>query len=230
MPKQTNIPLTALYVSVFTFLMGSTVKAGLVVEFDTNLGAFEVELFDTQKPVSVANFMAYLNSGYYNNTVIHRSIDNFVIQGGGYRTTGAPIPTFGPITNEIGLSNVRGTIAYANTGSPNSATSQWYFNVADNVFLDTGYTVFGQVLGSGMDIIDFINAMPTVDIGGAFTDLPVINPNAPLIPSNLAVIHSIAVVSSSGAAVPEPGALLLLVVGVASCIRRRAPRFVAHFR
>ena len=199
----------------FTSCLASSIaNAGLLVEFNMNFGAFEVELFDTQTPISVANFLSYANSGAYDNTVIHRSINNFVIQGGGYLTTGAPIPTSGTIADEIGISNLRGTIAYANTGSPNSATSQWYFNTVDNTFLDTGYTVFGQIRGTGMTIVDQINALPTVNIGGPFTNLPVINPSNPLFESNLAFIHSITTVPSL-AAVPEPGSIWLLSVGLA---------------
>ena len=224
MLKQNNISVIAAFALVLTLLTGSNINAGLVVEFNTNFGAFEVELFDTQKPVSVNNFLAYANGGYYDNTVIHRSISNFIIQGGGYQTTGAAIPTFGQISNEIGLSNLRGTIAYANTGSPDSATSQWYFNVADNTFLDTGYTVFGQVRGSGMNIVDFINSLPTVNIGGPFTDLPVLNSSAPLYPSNLAVIHSITPIANPSVSVPEPGSLLLLLVGMTSFMRRNRSR------
>lgn len=201
-------------------------NAGLLVEFNTNFGAFEVELFDTQTPISVANFLSYANSGAYDNTVIHRSINNFVIQGGGYLTTGAAIPTSGTIVDEIGISNLRGTIAYANTGSPNSATSQWYFNTVDNTFLDTGYTVFGQVRGTGMTIVDQINALPTVNAGGPFTNLPVINPSNPLFVSNLAVIQSITAVPTSLTGVPEPGSILLLSVGltVAACRLRSRRR------
>ena len=222
--KQKYIPAAAAFLLVLTLRISSTVNAGLVVEFNTNFGAFEVELFDTQKPVSVTNFLAYANGGYYDNTVIHRSISNFVIQGGGYGTTGSPIPTFGPITNEIGLSNLRGTIAYANTGSPNSATSQWYFNVVDNIFLDTGYTVFGQVRGAGMNIVDLINSLPTVNIGGAFTDLPVLNSSAPLIQSNLVVIHSITPIANSSVSVPEPGAMWLLLFSTTIFMRRNRVR------
>jgi len=151
-----------------------------VVRFDTPLGSFEVELFPDVAPITVANFLRYVSDGDYANSFVHRSVAGFVIQGGGFAyENGAPvaIPTNPPITNEFGLSNVRGTIAMAKqAGNPNSATSQWFINLADNsAALDTqngGYTVFGRVVGNGMTVVDAIAAVPTFDAGGAFTEMP----------------------------------------------------------
>src|SRR6478752_464134 len=146
--------------------------AGTTVRFTSNVGTFDVALTDTATPVTVANFLSYVNSGAYNNTFIHRSVPGFVIQGGGYQSAaGFPaIPAGAPIVNEFALAqyavgggpvNVRGTIAMATVGgNPNSATTQFFFNLVDNSSnLDTqngGYTVFGTVLGSGMSVIDGI--------------------------------------------------------------------------
>jgi len=195
----------------------ATTHAGLVVEFDTSVGTFEVELYDTQKPISVANFLAYANSGLYDNTIIHRSVDDFVIQGGGYYPSGNAVATFGPIIDEIGFSNVRGTLAYANIGSPNTNVNQWFFNVEDNLFLDNAFTVFGRVLGNGMNIVDQINGLPLVNAGGPFNELPVTDPNAPLYASNLVVVHSIT-------AIPEPGSLMLQLAGLTGVASRYRAR------
>jgi cyclophilin family peptidyl-prolyl cis-trans isomerase len=147
-----------------------------VVRFNTVSGTIDVRMYDSATPLSVANFLNYLNSGRYNGTFIHRSIPGFVIQGGGYTydagTMSAPhIATFAPVQNEFGISNVRGTIAMAKLGGdPNSATSEWFFNLADNSSnLDNqngGFTVFGRVVGSGMTIVDAIAALPTFDLDG----------------------------------------------------------------
>jgi peptidyl-prolyl cis-trans isomerase A (cyclophilin A) len=210
MHKQHRIWTTVILVFITLFSAKSTTQAGLVVEFDTSIGAFYVELFDSQKPISVANFLLYADSGLYDNTIIHRSVDDFVIQGGGYYPTGNAVPTFGPISDEIGLSNLRGTLAYANIGSPNTNVNQWFFNVDDNLFLDSGFTVFGRVLGNGMDIVDQINGLPLVNIGLPFNELPVMDPGLPLFASNLVIINSITTI-------PEPGSMMLLLAGIA-CI------------
>ncbi len=210
-------------VSGFVFLLlcafCPVAKAGVFVEFNTNVGNFQVELFSLQKPASVANFMTYVDSGTYSNSIVHRSIQNTpftgfgIIQGGGYDTVGSSLPTLPPIADEVGIfSNLRGTLAYANAG-PNTATRQWYINVTDNVAFDTNYTVFGQVIGNGMTVVDQINALTNVNASGGnpnspFGTLPVINANLPnnliLQPSNLVVVNSIT-------AVPEPGVTMLLL-------------------
>ena len=138
-----------------------------VAVFETTLGNFEVELNRTAAPVTVENFVNYVNSGFYNGLVFHRVISNFMVQGGGFTPDGQQKATNDPIKLESsnGLSNVRGTIAMARTNDPNSATSQFFINVVDNGFLDyapgnPGYAVFGRVI-SGMDTIDKIRAVKT---------------------------------------------------------------------
>lgn len=143
-----------------------------VVKFETTMGDFEVNLYDKHAPKTVANFLAYIEAERYKGVIIHRSISNFVVQGGGYvfddTNTLVPIATFDAVVNEPVLSNVRGTLAMAKTpGLVNSASSQWFFNLANNSDaqkLDTnngGFTVFGQVTGDGMEIIDAIAKLPT---------------------------------------------------------------------
>ncbi len=139
------------------------------VEMQTNLGTIEVELYPDQSPLTVANFLTYVNEDFYRNTLIHRSIADFVIQGGGFDLSGQQKATHDPIQNEAsnGLSNTRGTIAMARTDNPNSATSQYFINTADNPNLNynaqpgnAGYAVFGQVV-RGMDVVDRINKLST---------------------------------------------------------------------
>jgi len=149
---------------------------GTVVEFDTVLGTVLLELYDNDAPATVANFLNYLDRGDYSMSVVHRSVLDFVVQGGGYwYPSWDQIPQDPPIANEPGISNTRGTIAMARQpGDPDSATSQWFINVADNTFLDTqdgGFAVFGHVI-DGMDVVDAINALPTYDFGSPFDDLP----------------------------------------------------------
>jgi cyclophilin family peptidyl-prolyl cis-trans isomerase len=152
-----------------------------VVQFQTVLGTFEVNLYDQRTPATVANFLAYVNARDYDNVVIHRVADNFVVQGGGFTyqgtTTLANVPSRGPVANDPKFSNVRGTIAMAKLGGdPNSATSQWFINVGNNsANLDVqngGFTVFGQVIGNGMDVIDAIERLPVFNFGGAFDSMP----------------------------------------------------------
>ncbi len=148
---------------------------------ETNLGSFELELFPDQAPKSVANFLEYVNSGFYNGTVFHRVIDGFMIQGGGFTPDYERKPTNASIVNEAdnGLKNQRGTIAMARTMEPHSATAQFFINVKDNDFLDHtsktprgwGYAVFGKVI-KGMDVVDKIRKVKTGP-GGVFPqDVP----------------------------------------------------------
>lgn len=143
-----------------------------VVRLTTTLGNIELELDPEKAPISVNNFLNYVNTGFYNNTIFHRVIAEFVIQGGGY-VPGTPnplprTPTQPPIALESnnGLTNVRGTLAMARTSEPDSATSQYYINVVDNPSLDyksdeePGYAVFGKVT-AGLDVVDAISVVPT---------------------------------------------------------------------
>lgn len=152
------------------------------IQIRTSLGTINVNLFDETTPETVDNFLMYINSGTYANSIVHRSIEDFVIQGGGYSLDIPPqrIATNPPILNEPVLSNVRGTIAMAKAPSdPNSATSQWFINIADSSSnLDVqngGFTVFGQVVGDGMDVVDAIAALQTFNLGSDFEDLPLVD-------------------------------------------------------
>ena len=152
-----------------------------VVIISTSLGDISVELFKEQAPVSVDNFLRYVNDGFYANTVFHRVKKGFMIQGGGFTPSLEEKPTRPPIQNEAtnGLRNVRGTLAMARTRALRSATAQFYINVVDNRMLDHagfspedfGYAVFGRVL-SGMDVVDRIVAVPTTTMRD-MDDVPV---------------------------------------------------------
>lgn len=152
------------------------------VTMHTTLGDIRVHLFDQQAPVTVANFLKYVNDGSYNGSFIHRSAPGFIIQGGGFTFTdekAVAIPKYPPVTNEPGLSNLRGTIAMAKLADqPNSATSQWFFNLANNsAKLDQqngGFTVFGEVT-SGMNVVDAIAALRIWNAGAPFNELPLID-------------------------------------------------------
>ena len=155
-----------------------------IVRVDTDSGSFVLEMYADTAPVTVANFLSYVNSGAYEGTIIHRKVNNFVIQGGGFyydpASSDIAAISVGPaIVNEFSRSNTRGTIAMAKLGGdPNSATSQWFVNLGDNsANLDSqngGFTVFGKVLGTGMTAADAIGALRTVNITGAmsFSDVP----------------------------------------------------------
>ena len=145
----------------------------------TALGGITLELDHSKAPLSVDNFLSYVRKGYYSNTLFHRVIAGFVVQGGGY-TTGlvkkpgqaAPIA----LESQNGLSNLRGTLAMARTNEPNSATSEFFVNLVDNVFLDyrdsanPGYAVFGSVV-EGMGVVDAIASQPTGTVNGV-ADVP----------------------------------------------------------
>ncbi|MFN3543858.1 MAG: peptidylprolyl isomerase [Thiobacillus sp.] len=139
------------------------------VRIETSKGPITVELFPAQAPKSTANFLALVQQGFYDGTIFHRVIPNFMIQGGGMLPDMTEKPRGTPIPNEAnnGLRNLRGTLAMARTADPHSATSQFFINVADNRFLDHrgksfegwGYAVFGQVV-EGMEVVDAIVAVP----------------------------------------------------------------------
>jgi len=140
------------------------------VRMVTNMGTIELELYADKAPITVENFVKYANEGFFNGTVFHRVINNFMIQGGGFTIEGSQKKdTYDPIQNEADnmLSNEIGTIAMARTNNPHSATSQFFINVKDNNFLDHkdkktgwGYCVFGKVT-KGMDVVDAIKVVPT---------------------------------------------------------------------
>ncbi|HSQ71865.1 MAG TPA: peptidylprolyl isomerase [Rubrivivax sp.] len=147
------------------------------VRLATSAGDIVLELDADKAPKSVANFVQYVNAGHYDGTIFHRVIGSFMIQGGGFTADGAQKPVRAPIPLEAGngLSNLRGTVAMARTGVPDSATAQFFINVVDNPRLDTaggGYAVFGKVV-TGMDIVDKIKGAATATRGGPFQDRPV---------------------------------------------------------
>ncbi len=207
--------------------LSAAAQADTLVEFDTSLGSFEVELYDNITPITVDNFLNYVTSGRYDDSIIHRSVANLLIQGGGYYPDGSEVPTDPPIINEASplLSNTRGTLAAARTPDPNSAQSQWYINTADNSFLDADkWVVFGQVLGNGMDVVDAIAALPVFNVNSNvsaplrnYTQDDFTNGVTPTADNYVIVNISV---------VPEPSSLLLAAVGVASVVayasRRRA--------
>jgi len=172
------------------------------VEFDTTAGIIKIELFPEAAPKTVANFLDYVKSGHYVGTQFHRVIDGFMVQGGGYTTdfkekpTKPPIPIESESSKKAGLSNVPGTVSMARTGDPNSATAQFFINVANNVRLDFrsadqagyGYTVFGKVV-DGMDVVNKVAKGPKGATGAV---PPGINPAD--VPSTQVVIKGAKVI------------------------------------
>ena len=151
------------------------------VTFDTSMGPVVIELYSDRAPQTVANFLAYVDAGYYNGTIFHRVIPGFMIQGGGFTTDMRRKPTQPPVVNEADnrIKNERGTIAMARTPDPHSATAQFFINTVDNDFLNFksktsqgwGYTVFGRVV-QGMETVDAISRVKTGRAGG-HRDVPV---------------------------------------------------------
>jgi cyclophilin family peptidyl-prolyl cis-trans isomerase len=146
-----------------------------MLKMSTNLGDITIELFADDAPVTAQNFIDYVNADHFNGLIFHRVIPGFMIQGGGFDENMQQRATRAPIKNEAdnGLKNLRGTLSMARTSDPNSASSQFFINVADNAFLDYtaktpqgwGYAVFGKVT-DGMDIVDQIVQQPTTTSGG----------------------------------------------------------------
>jgi peptidyl-prolyl cis-trans isomerase A (cyclophilin A) len=196
-----NDRLQPLVMAILLSLSSVSVTNGAtIVRFATSVGDFDVALYDDTAPNTVANFLNYVNDGDYVDSIVHRSIPGFIIQGGGYYSDLSEVPADPPINNEFGASNVRGTIAMARPADPNSATNQWYVNLVDNLHLDTqsgGFTVFGEVIMPGMNIVDQIAALDTLDLGPPFSDLPVFDVSLGTAPSNLVSIQSVAVLEPS---------------------------------
>jgi peptidyl-prolyl cis-trans isomerase A (cyclophilin A)/peptidyl-prolyl cis-trans isomerase B (cyclophilin B) len=149
-----------------------------MLEFKTSKGTFTVQLFDKQAPITVENILRYVDEGFFDGTIFHRVIAGFMIQGGGLTADMKNKRGHEPIKNEAtnGLKNKRGTLSMARTNDVNSATSQFFINVADNDFLDHkpgnfGYAVFGRI-DSGMDVVDAIAAVKTGN-KGMHQDVPV---------------------------------------------------------
>lgn len=159
---------------VLGMVAGSARAANPVVAVETSMGTFKIELFEDKAPVTVKNFLQYVEDKHYDGTIFHRVISDFMIQGGGFEPGMKEKKTRDPIKNESGngLSNLKGTIAMARTNQPDSATAQWYVNVKDNTFLDkakardgVGYCVFGRVI-EGLDVVEKIKGVETGDAKG----------------------------------------------------------------
>ena len=184
------MPVIAFLLLIFISIFSSSFAADKIktmtpvstrVQLHTSLGDVVIQLEGDKAPVSTQNFITYIEKGFYNGTIFHRVIPGFMAQGGGFNADYTQKPVGASIKNEAdnGLKNSRGTLAMARTSDPQSATAQFFINLADNAFLDYksatpqgwGYAVFGEVV-SGMDIVDKMAAVPTGS-GGAFpTDVP----------------------------------------------------------
>lgn len=166
---------------VLLLTLASIGMAASTVEMKTNLGMVVIELNEEKAPITVKNFLEYVNQKYYDETIFHRVIKGFMIQGGGFDADEKRKKTMNPIKNEAtnGLKNLKGTISMARTGVVDSATSQFFINLNDNDFLNNsgtsartfGYAVFGKVT-SGMDVVEKIGRIKTVAKSAAFRDFP----------------------------------------------------------
>jgi len=199
--------------------LSSLTAHATIVEFETSLGNFKVNLHDENTPITVQNFLSYVNDGSYDNTIIHRTVENFVVQGGGAKFEGTLPPTWietkGEITNEPVYSNVTATISMAKRGGQiNSATSQWFINLKDNsTALDPvdsigggAYAVFGEVIEDGMSVVNAIADVPRCDTGhGGFAEVPMPNytteqcADSSHVPGqeNFVTIYSVTIVNSA---------------------------------
>jgi cyclophilin family peptidyl-prolyl cis-trans isomerase len=173
------VVISALVIFV-TAGVGMAAAGNPKVEMETSKGKIVIELFAGNAPVTVKNFLNYVDTKFYNGTIFHRVIPNFMIQGGGFTADMKRKSAGAPIKNEAdnGLKNDRGTIAMARTGDPHSATAQFFINSVNNDFLNHksktqqgwGYVVFGKVI-SGMDVVDAISSVKTVS-RGSYRDVP----------------------------------------------------------
>lgn len=178
--KMIKIALSVLVLVVAGSVYAQEEGEPIMVKMTTSLGSLTLELYPEAAPVTVSNFLEYVDSGFYEGTVFHRVIRNFMIQGGGFDAKLSRKKTLDAIKNEAanGLKNDRGTIAMARTSVPDSATSQFFINTVDNAFLNykddspqgIGYCVFGKVV-EGMDIVDAIQAVST-GIAQGMQDVP----------------------------------------------------------
>ena len=161
-----------LMLALFTLLFAQGVLANPVVVLETSKGNITIELFEKEAPATVQNFLAYVDEGFYNGTIFHRVIPDFVVQGGGFNKNLSQKETKAPVQNEAkaALKNLRGTIAMARLSAPHSATSQFFINLRDNPALDyrehnMGYTVFGKIDDTGMMPVDQISYVETGTTG-----------------------------------------------------------------
>ena len=172
-------------------IQGETKGGNPMVIMSTSLGDIKMELYQDKAPITVQNFLSYVNDGFFDGTIFHRVIPNFMVQGGGFTQDMQQKPTKAPIKNEAdnGLKNDVGTIAMARTGVVDSATSQFFINQADNDFLnhgsrDFGYAVFGKVV-EGMDVVNKIAGVKTGRLG-PFQDVPL----EPVLINSVRVVES----------------------------------------
>lgn len=184
-----------------------------IVRVETVVGDFEINLYDNDTPETVANFLEYVQNGAYTDSFFHRSVANFIIQGGGFRTdlnaVVSTIPTNPSVVNEPVFSNLRGSISMAKLGNdPNSATNQWFINLSDNSGnLDTqndGFTVFGEVTGTGMTVVDSLAALPTFAFEAPLSELPLRNftgadytAQVPVDNTHLVIVTAISVIDTT---------------------------------
>jgi len=210
--RNTLLPLSSLLL-----LAVSTTSQATIVELQMSYGntqvSVQVNLFDETTPKTVENFLAYENDGAYTGAMIHRSMPGFVLQGGGFTFDGAEfqsIATMAAVVNEPVYSNLRGTIAMAKlSDDENSATNQWFFNLANNsANLDVqngGFTVFGQVVEGDMEKIDTLAAIQTCDAGAPFDNLPLVDFDcstsevSDIATENLLIINQVVIIDSSAA-------------------------------
>ena len=217
MLKRSNFHGLWLATAIFALTVLPNDADATIVEFQTVLGDFQVNLYDTDTPQTVANFLNYTNNGAFTNSIFHRSAPGFVVQGGGFTLDAnfvpVGIPANAAVANEPVFSNVRGTISMAKlSGNPDSATSQWFVNLANNsANLDGqngGFTAFGEVIGNGMDVVDAIAALQRFDFrtrfGSAFGELPLqgysaadFNNNVALDATNPVIVTGIVVIDTT---------------------------------
>lgn len=166
--------LAPLFLTSFSLAANAESAAPPQVKLETSMGDIVIELQQTKAPETVANFLEYVEAGFYDGTIFHRVIENFMIQGGGFDENFAQKPTRAAIANEAdnGLANLTGRVTMARTGDPHSATAQFFINTQDNDFLNFreksqqgwGYAVFGEV-SEGMDVVNKIKQVPTATAG-----------------------------------------------------------------
>lgn len=191
-PNFFTVKMMKKYILLTNILLSSSAFAGTHVNIDTNVGQISIELYDQEAPITTKNFLKYVKKDYYNGTIFHRVIPNFMIQAGGFDRNLQQKDTDQPIKNEAsnGLKNMRGTIAMARTSDPNSAAAQFFINTQSNNALDQtasndGYTVFGKVT-QGMQVVDKISHVQTTRYGMQ-QNLPI----EPIIIEKITIEHTI---------------------------------------